>query len=103
MSQYPPPVPPYPPAYYQPNPYAEAGSKKLAAGLCAIFIGSLGIHKFILGYTTAGLIMLLVSLLTCGIGGILMHVISLIEGILYLSKSDVDFHNTYLAGQKEWF
>ena len=53
MSQMPPPMP-------SPNPYSEAASKKLACGLCAILIGGLGIHKFILGYTTAGLIMLLV-------------------------------------------
>src|ERR1700680_158350 len=60
--------------------------KRVAAGICAILIGSLGIHKFILGLNTAGLIMLLVSLLTCGIGAIPMHIIGLIEGIIYLSK-----------------
>ena len=30
--------------------------KKLAAGICAILIGTLGIHKFILGYTTEELV-----------------------------------------------
>jgi TM2 domain-containing membrane protein YozV len=38
--------------------------KKIAAGVCGILLGSLGIHKFILGYTTEGIIMLLVSILT---------------------------------------
>ena len=37
---------------------------KMAAGLLAIFLGSLGIHKFYLGYTKEAVIMLLVSLLT---------------------------------------
>jgi TM2 domain-containing membrane protein YozV/DNA-directed RNA polymerase subunit M/transcription elongation factor TFIIS len=81
----------------------DAASKKLAAGLCAILIGSLGVHKFVLGYNTAGIIMLLVSLLTCGIGAPVMHVISIVEGITYLTRSDEDFYRTYVVGKKEWF
>jgi TM2 domain-containing membrane protein YozV len=81
----------------------EANGKKIAAGICAILIGGLGIHKFILGYTTAGLIMLLVTVLTCGVGGIPMGVIGLVEGILYLTKSDDDFYQIYIVGKKEWF
>jgi TM2 domain-containing membrane protein YozV len=77
--------------------------KKLLAGLLAIFLGSLGIHKFILGYKTPGLIMLLVSVLTCGIGASVMWVIGLIEGIIYLTKSDEEFVATYINGKKEWF
>ncbi|HUB68482.1 MAG TPA: TM2 domain-containing protein [Candidatus Methylacidiphilales bacterium] len=77
--------------------------KKLAAGLLGIFLGSLGIHKFILGYSKAGIIMLLVSLLTCGIGATVMGIIGLIEGIIYLTKSDEEFVATYINGKKEWF
>jgi TM2 domain-containing membrane protein YozV len=98
-----PPPPPASPIYSTQAPMSEAGSKKLAAGLCAIFIGTFGIHKFILGYTTSGLIMLLVSLLTCGVGVVVMHVIGLIEGIMYLTKSDAEFYQTYMVGKKEWF
>lgn len=94
-------VPP-PPANVPPQ-QGEAGSKKLAAGICGILIGSLGIHKFILGYNKPGLIMLLVSLLTCGIGAAAMSVVGLIEGIIYLTKSDGEFYQTYMAGKKEWF
>ncbi|MFO0927262.1 MAG: NINE protein [Gemmataceae bacterium] len=54
--------------------------KKVAAGICGILIGALGIHKFILGMTTPGLIMLLVSILTCGLGALPMGIIGLIEG-----------------------
>jgi TM2 domain-containing membrane protein YozV len=82
---------------------SEAQSKKIAAAICAILIGSLGVHKFILGNTTAGLIMLLVTLLTCGIGGLVMHVIGIAEGIIYLTKSDADFYQTYVVEQKGWF
>lgn len=77
--------------------------KKIAAGVCAILLGSLGIHKFILGYTTAGLIMLLVTILTCGLGAAVMHVIGIIEGILYLSKPDEEFQRTYIDARREWF
>lgn len=78
-------------------------SKKIPAGICGILIGALGIHKFILGYTTEGLIMLLVSVVTCGIGASVMGLIGLIEGIIYLTKSDEDFVATYVRGRKGWF
>lgn len=78
-------------------------SKKIAAGICGILLGALGIHKFILGYTQEGLIMLLVSLLTCGLGAGVMGIIGLIEGILYLTKTDAEFINTYLINKRGWF
>ena len=76
---------------------------KLVAGLLGIFLGSLGIHKFYLGYSKAGVIMLLVSVLTLGFASPIMAIIGFIECILYIAKSDVDFHNTYVMGQKAWF
>lgn len=76
---------------------------KIAAGLLALFLGTLGIHKFYLGYQREGLIMLLVSLLTFGIGAIVMAVIALIEAIMYLTKSDADFEELYIQGHKGWF
>lgn len=81
----------------------DVSSKKLAAGICGILLGSLGVHKFILGYTNAGLIMLLSTVLTCGIAGVVFGVIGLVEGIIYLTKSDDDFYRTYIAQKKPWF
>lgn len=77
--------------------------KKIAAGICGILLGALGIHKFILGYTKEGLIMLLVSVLTLFILSPIMSIIGLIEGILYLTKSDEDFVKTYVQAKKGWF
>jgi len=77
--------------------------KKIVAGVLAILLGGLGIHKFYLGYTTAGIIMLLVTVLTCGFAGTIMAVIGLIEGIIYLTKTDEEFVATYVNGKKEWF
>ncbi|HEX5271477.1 MAG TPA: TM2 domain-containing protein, partial [Gemmataceae bacterium] len=81
----------------------EANSKKVAAGLCGVLIGGLGVHKFILGYTTAGVIMLLVTLLTCGVAYPITHIIGMVEGIIYLTKSDEEFRRIYMEGKKEWF
>lgn len=78
-------------------------SKKVPAGILGILLGFLGIHKFILGYTKEGVIMLLVSLLTLGFGAAIMSIIGLIEGILYLTKSDEEFVSTYVTGKKGWF
>lgn len=75
----------------------------MMAGILGILIGALGIHKFVLGYQKEGLIMLLVTVLTCGFGGIVMGIIGLIEGIMYLTKSDEEFVNTYIVNQKPWF
>lgn len=86
----------------QPMSLQEANSKKVAAGICAILLGSLGIHKFILGMNAAGLIMLLSTLLTCGLAAAVFHVVGLIEGILYLTKSDEEFYRVYIVGKKEW-
>ena len=102
------PTPPsYNPQYQYPQapqfPPNDVAGKKIAAGICGIFIGALGIHKFILGYNSAGLIMLLVSVLTCGIGAIPMTIIGLIEGIIYLTKSDQEFQQQYGNNQKPWF
>lgn len=101
----PPPMSAMPPPTIAPPPstFNARASNKLPAGICGILLGSLGIHKFILGYTGAGLIMLLVSLLTCGIGGVVMHVIGLIEGIIYLCKPDDEFVRVYVDARKEWF
>ncbi|MCH2134014.1 MAG: TM2 domain-containing protein [Phycisphaerales bacterium] len=81
----------------------EVQSKKIMCGIFGILLGGLGIHKFVLGYTSTGLIMLLVSVLSVGILYPVMYVIGLIEGIVYLTKTDRDFYETYIAHEKNWF
>ena len=75
----------------------EAKQKKLVAGILGILFGGLGVHKFYLGYITAGVIQLVITLLTCGSIGSL---IGLIEGIMYLTKSDDEFESVYVNGDK---
>lgn len=74
-------------------------SKRVLCGVLAILLGGLGIHRFILGDTTGGILRIVISVLTCGFGGI----VSLIEGIIYLTKSDADFVQTYQIDGKKWF
>tara|TARA_R110002072_G_scaffold22615_1_gene79196 strand:+ start:15330 stop:15719 length:390 start_codon:yes stop_codon:yes gene_type:complete len=86
-------------------------NKKIIAGILAIVLGAFGIHKFILGYNKEGIILLVASLIgvvtTCIIIGsfILMAtgIVGLIEGIIYLTKSDEEFYETYQANKKPWF
>jgi TM2 domain-containing membrane protein YozV len=73
--------------------------KKLLAGLMGILFGGFGVHKFVLGYTTEGLIQIAITIVTCGIGSI----VGLIEGIIYLTKSDQEFVDTYIRNKKGWF
>ena len=76
---------------------------RIAAGTCALLLGSLGIHKFVLGYTTPGIIMLVVTLATCGLGSFVTGIIGIIEGIIYLTKSDEEFEEMYVKNKREWF
>ncbi|ABB56414.1 TM2 domain-containing protein [Synechococcus elongatus] len=85
------------------SPSNETNSKKILAGILAIILGALGIHKFVLGYTTEGVIMLLVSILSCGFLAPVMSIIGIIEGIIYLTKPDEQFEATYITGRKPWF
>lgn len=60
------------------NPLSE--KSKLVAGLLQIFIGSFGIGRFYLGYTTIGVLQIVATFLTCGVGAIW----PLIDGILII-------------------
>lgn len=86
-----------------PQPMSELTNKKMIAGLCGILLGSLGVHKFILGYKKAGIIMAAISVGSLGFAAPLVHLVGLVEGIIYLTKSDADFYQTYVAQVKEWF
>jgi len=94
--------------------YAEApqaaapkeSKSKIVAALLAFFLGGLGIHKFYLGCTTAGIIMLAVSILgifLAGLPTLIMGIIAFIEFIIYLIKSDEEFHRIYVENKKCWF
>lgn len=86
-------------------------NKKVLAGILAILLGSLGVHKFILGYNQEGIILLSISIVgyatICLLVGVFIvwipGLIGLIEGIIYLTKSDEEFYNTYQLNKRPWF
>ena len=88
--QQPPPGYGGPPAYGQPAPaygmapYDPQAKSKLAAGLLGIFLGGFGVHRFYLGFTKIGIIQIVVTIFTCGIGSLW----GFVEGILYLVGSN---------------
>lgn len=96
---------------YAPKP--PGADKKLAAGLCGILLGGFGVHKFVLGYQNEGIIMLsaylvglILTFITCGLAvpiPIAVGIIGLVEGIMYLTKSDEEFVATYIQNKKPWF
>ena len=98
---------------HQPRAAPVGADKKIVAGLCGILVGGWGVHKFILGYNAEGIILLcsnvgiiVFAFITCGVGAALAwipSVIGLIEGIIYLTKSDEEFVQTYIVGRKAWF
>ena len=100
------PIQPPIPMYGQPmvQDWKTAGAdKKVVAGILGILVGGLGIHKFMLGYQREGVIMLLVSVLSCFTLYGIMHVIGIVEGIMYLTKTDEAFVREYIYGRKGWF
>lgn len=85
---------------------AGGASKKIGAALFAFFLGGLGAHKFYLGYKKQGIIMLLTFIfgfILLGLPSMIIAVIAFIEFILYLVKSDEEFEQTYIIGNKAWF
>ena len=45
--------------------------KKVTAGICGILLGAWGVHRFILGDATGGIIRIGLTLVTCGVAGII--------------------------------
>jgi TM2 domain-containing membrane protein YozV len=98
-----PPAPPPAPTAGTPPANTPISTDRMTAGIFALVLGWLGVHKFILGYTKQGVITLLVSACTFWIGFLPMLVVGIIEGVIYLTRTDEEFHATYVVGRKPWF
>jgi len=89
------------------NEGSESDGKKIAAGICGILFGAFGIHKFILGYTPQGLIMLGVSLIGGAVSGgaltMVVSILGIVEGIKYLCTSSEKFEDKYVVRKRGWF
>ena len=92
-------IPPYNPATMSTN--------RVLAGVLGIVLGTFGVHKFVLGMIGPGIAMLLIGvvggILTCGLASIAIQVIGVIEGIIYLTRTDEQFYEQYVVRKKGWF
>lgn len=73
------------------QPTQTRGKEKTVAGILGILLGGFGVHHFYLGSTTSGVIVLALTIVTCGIGGLL----GIVEGVLLLIMSDEEFNQRY--------
>jgi TM2 domain-containing membrane protein YozV len=64
----------------EPAPPGWQPKSKVAAGVLGILLGGIGIHSFYLGNAKKGVIQIVVSIVTCGIGTLW----GLVEGIMIL-------------------
>lgn len=64
---------------------------RLVVGLLGIFLGAFGVHRFLMGYTTIGIVQIAVTLVSCGLGGWW----GVIEGIMVLAKSPTFERDAY--------
>jgi hypothetical protein len=66
--------------------YVDTPAKsRLTAGMLGIFLGAFGVHRFYLGFTSIGVLQILVTIATCGVGGLW----GIIEGGLILGGSGI--------------
>lgn len=75
----------------------DVSSKRVLCGVLAIVVPILAVHRFMLGDPLGGILRIL--LVSCGVG----IVISFVEGLIYITKSDADFDRIYVVGKKKWF
>lgn len=86
-------------------------NKKIAAALLAFFLGSIGVHKFYLGYNNEGIILLILTIVgwatSCIVIGFFIltaiWIITFIEFVIYLTRTDEEFYQTYQVNKKPWF
>ncbi len=83
--------------------YSMPTKTRVTAALLAILLGSLGIHKFYLGHTGLGILYIVISILTAWMLAIPTVLVSIVEGVIYLSRSDEEFQYIYVQQRKSMF
>lgn len=69
---------------------------RIVAGILAILLGCLGIQYFYCGKNSAGVICILISLLSCGIGAAVLELLTIIQGVLMLTGTQEAFMEKYV-------
>ncbi len=75
-----------------------SGKSRGVAAIIAFFLGCLGIHYFYLGKTTAGLLTILLSIVTCGTWGVVI----LVQCIIFLTMTQEEFERKFVYSSKSF-
>ncbi len=73
-----------------------SGKSRGIAGLLALLMGAFGLHYFYLNKTNAGILFLLVSLLSCGILALVTQIIAIIQGVLFFTSTQQEFEDKWV-------
>jgi len=68
-----------------------SGKSRGVAGLLAILMGWCGLHYFYIGKTSAGVLFLLIAILSCGILATVTSIVSIIQGVLFFTSTQEEF------------
>ena len=75
-----------------PSGQPQVESKRILCGVLAIVLGGLGVHRFILGDVVGGILRIVITVATCGFGGIATWIWAIIEAITVTKDANgVDF------------
>jgi len=79
-----------------------SGKTRGVAALLAFFLGTLGIHYFYLGKSTAGIVFLIASLISCGTLATVTAILSIISGIKMLTMNTESFEQQYVYTENKF-
>lgn len=87
---------------------------KVVAGLLALFLGGFGAHKFYLKMPVPGIVYFIGSFVCIvlfnateedifSVPWLIITIVSIVDAILYFTKSDEEFNRVYVEGGRQWF